>query len=175
MALNLRNILGNRNLIFLFALALGFLWDTGAQYTQRLIVPGLAVVMTLSSMGISGDTFRSAKAFVVSSLIGIIGNFFLHGLILFGLSMLLIKDQTYWNGFILIAAVPPAIAVIPFSLFLRGNMELALFGTIGAYLGALVITPLIALAFLGTGFISPVKLLLVLGELIIGPSFCQES
>lgn len=169
MAINFRSILGNRNLIFLFALALGFLWDTGAQYTQRLIVPGLAVVMTISSMGISGDAFRSAKSFVISCLVGIIGNFFLHGLVLVGLSMLLIKDQTYWNGFILLAAVPPAVAVIPFSLFLRGNMELALFGTIGAYLGALVITPLIALAFLGTGFISPMKLLLILGELIIGP------
>ena len=164
-----RNILGNRNVIFLLAIVLGFAWDTGAKYTQRLIVPGLAVVMTLSCMGISGDTFRSAKAFIVSSFIGIIGNFLLHGFILVGLTMLLITDQTYWNGFILLAAVPPAIAVIPFSLFLRGNIELALFGTIGAYLGALVITPLIALAFLGTGFISPEKLLLVLGELIIGP------
>jgi BASS family bile acid:Na+ symporter len=169
MARNLRSILGNRNVIFILALVLGFLWDTGAQYTQRLILPGLAVVMTLSSMGISGDTFRSAKAFVVSSLIGIIGNFFLHGLIIVGLSILLINDQTYWNGFILLAAVPPAVAVIPFSLFLRGNMELALFGTIGAYLGALVITPLIALAFLGANLISPAKILLILGELIVGP------
>jgi BASS family bile acid:Na+ symporter len=48
-------------------------------------------------------------------------------------------------------------------------MDLALLGTIGAYLGALIITPLIALVFLGTGFISPAKLLLILGELIVGP------
>ncbi len=46
---------------------------------------------------------------------------------------------------------------------------MALLGTIGAYLGALIITPLIALTFLGAGFISPTKLLLILGELIIGP------
>ena len=169
MALKLRSICGNRNLIFLFALALGFLWDTGAQYTQRLIVPGLAVVMTVSSMGIGGDAFRSIKSFVSSSLLGILASFLLHGIILVGLSTLLIGDQQFWNGFILLAAVPPAVAVIPFSLFLRGNVNLALLGTIGAYLGALVITPLIALAFLGSGFISPTKLLLVLGELIIGP------
>jgi BASS family bile acid:Na+ symporter len=162
-------ILNNRNMIFLLALILGFLWDTGAHYTQRLILPGLAVIMTISSLGISGDTFRSAKTFIKSSLTGIIGNFFFHGLILIGLSMLVIKDQAFWNGFILLAAVPPAVAVIPFSLFLRGNMELALFGTIGAYIGGLMITPLVALTFLGTGFISPMKLLLVFGELIIGP------
>jgi BASS family bile acid:Na+ symporter len=169
MTLNFRRFLGNRNVIFLMALVLGFLWDTGAKYTQQLILPGLAVVMTLSSMNISGDSLRSLKSLVSSTLVGIAGNFFLHGVILIGLSALIIRDQFFWNGFILVAAVPPAVAVIPFALFLRGNMDLALLGTIGAYLGALIITPLIALVFLGTGFISPAKLLLILGELIVGP------
>ena len=169
MAFNFRRFLGNRNVIFLMALVLGFLWDTGAKYTQQLILPGLAVVMTLSSMNIGGDSLRSLKSLVSSTLVGIVGNFFLHGVILIGLSALIIRDQFFWNGFILVAAVPPAVAVIPFALFLRGNMDLALLGTIGAYLGALIITPLIALVFLGTGFISPAKLLLILGELIVGP------
>ena len=151
------------------ALVLGFLWDTGAQYTQRLILPGLAVVMTLSSMGIRGDSLQSLKSILSFTLVGILGNFLLHGVILIGLSALIIRDQFFWNGFILLAAVPPAVAVIPFALFLRGNMDLALLGTIGAYLGALIITPLIAFVFLGAGFISPTKLLLILGELIIGP------
>ena len=57
------------------ALVLGFLWDTGAKYTQQLILPGLAVVMTLSSMGISGDSFRSLKSLVSSTLVGICGEF----------------------------------------------------------------------------------------------------
>jgi BASS family bile acid:Na+ symporter len=162
-------LLKNRNFIFLFALILGFLWDTGAFYTQQLILPGLAVIMTLSSMGISSDAFRSPKSLLSYTFIGIVGNFVLHGVVLIGLSALIIRDQFFWNGFILLAAVPPAIAVIPFALFLRGNVELALLGTIGAYLGALILTPLIALIFLGTGFISPMKLLLILGELIIGP------
>lgn len=169
MTFSIKRLLNNRNFIFLLALVLGFAWDTGAQYTQRLIVPGLAVVMTLSSMGISGDAFRSLKSFASASLLGILANFLLHGIILVGLSTLFINDTYFGNGFILLASVPPAIAVIPFALFLRGNMQLALLGTIGAYLGALVITPLIALAFLGTGFINPMKLLLILGELIIGP------
>jgi len=169
MTYSIKRLLNNRNVIFLLALVLGFLWDTGAKYTQQLILPGLAVVMTLSSMGISGDSFRSLKSLASSTLVGIVGNFFLHGVILIGLSTLIIQDQFFWNGFILVAAVPPAVAVIPFALFLRGNMDLALLGTIGAYLGALIITPLIALVFLGTGFISPVKLLLILGELIVGP------
>lgn len=169
MILTIRRALGNRNIIFLLALALGFLWDTGADHAQRLIVPGLAVVMTISTMGITGDTFRSARSVISFSLIGIAASFFLHGIILVGLIAFLIQDRSFWIGFILIAAVPPAVAVIPFALFLRGDMALALLGTIGGYLGALIITPLIAVSFLGTGFISPAKLLLILGELIVGP------
>jgi len=169
MALSPGRLLTNRNFIFLMALVLGFLWNTGALYTQRLILPGLAVIMTLSSMAISTDVFRSPKSLIASSLIGTLANFLLHGVVLITLSALIIRDQSFWNGFILLAAVPPAVAVIPFAFFLRGNMQLALLGTIGAYLSALVITPLVALAFLGTGFVSPTKLLLILTELIIGP------
>jgi len=50
MTYSIKRLLNNRNVIFLLALVLGFLWDTGAKYTQQLILPGLAVVMTLSSM-----------------------------------------------------------------------------------------------------------------------------
>ncbi len=106
----------------LFALILGFLWDAGAQYTQRLILPGLAIVMTLSSMGISSDAFRiSSFTSFSSTFIGILGNFVLHNAVLIGLSALIIEDQFFWKGFILLAAVPPAVAVIPFSLFPEGQ------------------------------------------------------
>jgi bile acid:Na+ symporter, BASS family len=42
-------------------------------------------------------------------------------------------------------------------------------GTMGGYLGALLLAPLITLIFIGTGFVSPLKLLVTLLELIIGP------
>ncbi len=93
---------------------------------QRLILPGLAIVMTLSSMGVSGDAFRSLRSLLSFTFIGILGNFVLHGAVLIGLNTLIIEDQFFWNGFILLAAVPPAVAVIPFYLLLKGNSELAL-------------------------------------------------
>jgi BASS family bile acid:Na+ symporter len=52
---------------------------------------------------------------------------------------------------------------------LKGDSNFALVGTIGAYLGALFATPLIAVTFLGSGFISPVKVFVILIELIIAP------
>ena len=74
-----------------------------------------------------------------------------------------------WTGFVLLAAVPPAVAVIPFSVFLRGNGPLSLFGTVGAYLGALAIMPLIAFGLLSPAAFDPFKLLMIILELIVLP------
>jgi BASS family bile acid:Na+ symporter len=61
------------------------------------------------------------------------------------------------------------VAVIPFTFFLNGDGKLSLFGTIGAYLGALMIMPLVALGFLGSGLVDPSKLILIMIELILAP------
>jgi len=37
------------------------------------------------------------------------------------LSLLLVGDPALRTGFVLLVAVPPAVAVIPFTLFLKGN------------------------------------------------------
>jgi BASS family bile acid:Na+ symporter len=66
-------------------------------------------------------------------------------------------------------AVPPAIAVIPFTFLLKGDSTFSLVATIGCYLGALILTPLITLGFLGTGFVDRVKLITIMGELILVP------
>jgi BASS family bile acid:Na+ symporter len=86
-----------------------------------------------------------------------------------GLSSLIVRDERIWEGFVIIAAVPPGVAVIPFTFFLKGNASFSLIGTMGAYLGALLLTPLIALLFLGTNFINPVKVFIIMLELILLP------
>jgi hypothetical protein len=48
-------------------------------------------------------------------------------------------------------------------------VNFSLIGTIGAYLGALIINPLLAIFFLGTNFVSPTKLILFMIELILAP------
>jgi BASS family bile acid:Na+ symporter len=102
-------------------------------------------------------------------MIGIVMNYFILGTVLLLLNAILIYDEALRLGFILIAAVPPAVAVIPFTYFLKGDETLSLIGTAGAYLGALIIMPLSALLFLGPGFIDPVKLVIIMLELILLP------
>ena len=141
-----------------------------AEYTGKLVLPALGLVMTLSVLGVPSSIFRSPLAFVRPTLAGAFCSFFLLGGLLVGLSHLLIRDQEIRNGFVILAAVPPAVAVIPFTVILQGDQVFSLLGTVGAYLSALILTPLLALLLLGGGMlVHPMDIAIIVGELIILP------
>ena len=151
------------------ALAFGLLSGGGARWTEKAILPALALVMTLSTMGIPGSIFLSPGKLVAPALIGIGVNYGILGSLLLGASNLFIGEEALRDGFVIMTAVPPAIAVIPFSVILNGNQNFALIATIGCYLGALILTPLIALHFLGAAFGDPGKIATIMIELILLP------
>jgi len=162
-------ILRNRNIIFLLALTFGLLVPYAVPVTRHLVLPALSLAMALSMMDITSDLFLRPRSLFFPALLGIIMSYIILGNIIIGISALVIRDEMLWTGFVLLAAAPPAVAVIPFSGFLRGNGPLSLIGTVGAYLGALVIIPLISLNLLGAVTFDPYKLLLIAVELIILP------
>jgi len=162
-------ILRNRDFLLMFSVVLGLGWGDGAKVAEKAVLPVLALVMTLSVMGVPGSVFRSPKALIVPALVGLLLNYGLLGGLLLGLNFLLIRDETLRAGFVIMAAVPPAVAVIPFTFFLNGNSPFSLVATIGCYLGALVIMPLMTVAFLGEGFADSRKLVMIMLELIFAP------
>ena len=166
---NLKMIFRNRNAIFLLALAAGLLLPQAVPVTRHLVLPALALAMALATMEIESAVFRRPRQLIFPALLGVIMNYIILGNIIIGMAALMIRDETVWVGFVLLAAVPPAVAVIPFSIFLRGNGLLSLFGTVGAYLGALAIMPLIAFGLLSSMAFDPLKLLLIILELIVLP------
>jgi bile acid:Na+ symporter, BASS family len=159
----------NRNVILILGVVAGLVWGKGAVWTESLILPVLALVMTVATMGIESGSLRSVRGILVPACVGIAMNYLVLSGVIILLSQYLITNNNLRIGFILIAAVPPAVAVIPFSFLLRGNNTFSLLGTLGGYLGALVIMPLIAIAFFGTSFITPFKLIIVMAELIFLP------
>ncbi len=165
----MKRLLNDRNFLLLSGLILGLLWEGAAGWTEQFMFPALALIMTVAVMGLQGDVFISIRMLLSHGSAGIMMSYAVHGLFILGLSYLLITDQALWSGFVILAAVPPAVAVIPFSIFLNGNRAVSLIGTVGAYLGALIIAPLIALTFLGSNFISPLKVLVIIAELIVMP------
>jgi BASS family bile acid:Na+ symporter len=167
--IRLKSLLRNRNWIFLLALAFAMFLPYAAPVMRHLVLPALALAMALSMMEIESDVLRRPRTLIFPALLGVIMNYIVLGNIIIGLSSLLIRDETIWTGFVLLAAAPPAVAVIPFSGFLRGNGALSLIGTAGAYLGALAIIPLIALGLLSSAAFDLFKLLMITMELIILP------
>jgi BASS family bile acid:Na+ symporter len=159
----------NRDFILILSVGCGLVLGKGGAWTAPLVLPALAVVMTLSTMGVRGEALRSAQGWWRPVLAGLLLNYVVLGGLLLGLSALLISEAPLRDGFVLLVAVPPAIAVIPFTDFLHGNTAFSLLGMVACYLAALALTPLISLGLLGTGFIEPWSLIMVIAELILAP------
>ena len=124
--------LRNRNWIFLLAMTAGLALPQAVPVARHLVLPALALAMALATMGIENATFRRPRLLIFPALLGVIMSYIILGNIIIGLAALMIHDEMIWTGFVLLAAAPPAVAVIPFSVFLRGNGTLSLIGTLGA-------------------------------------------
>ncbi len=160
-----------RNMGFILALAfiIGLALPQGAPQITPTVTPLLALIMTLSITGVSPKLFLNFKVVSRPILVSLLLNYGVLTFTLIGLASLFIGDYELWVGFVILAAVPPAVAVIPFTYRLDGDINFSLIGTVASYLAALFITPLISIAFVGTSLIQPGRLLMTLGELIAIP------
>lgn len=161
--------LSNRNVIFSLAMLTGLAFPQLAPWTEPLTLPVLALVMTLATMNIPDDFFTSFRSLLIPSIAGILMNYLILGGATLAMSALIIHQEDIWIGFVLIAAVPPAVAVIPFTNILEGNLTYTLAGTAATYLAALIIMPLMFLFFLGMSFTAPQKLIMIMILLITFP------
>jgi len=165
----LKRIFTNREFLLVLSLVLGLVQGQASMYTVPLVLPILAVIMTLSTMMISGRELRSLRTLMAPFLWGIVMNYLILSGATLATAAWLIEDPELWRGFVILAAVPPAVAVIPFTDFLRGNHSYALIGTTGAYLAGLLLMPAIAVAFLGSAVVQPARLVFTILSLIVGP------
>lgn len=165
----LKELLQERNFIFLMAIAGGALTDIPTRWTEPLILPVLGVIMTLSVLNVPNHVFHSPRTMILPAGTGIFMSYVLLGGVVIGLSFLLIPDPAPRAGFILIAASPPAIAIIPFTSMFRGDETFTLFGIIGAYLIALPVLPLTAYLFLDIPDVNPLDLAVAAGTLVLLP------
>jgi BASS family bile acid:Na+ symporter len=162
-------LLRNRNFILLMAIVMGLSLPGAASWCEPLVLPVLAFIMALATMSVPNDFFRRPRSLIVPSLGGILMSYLLQGGIMLTGAAWLIDRENLWTGFVIIAAAPPAVAVIPFSGLLNGNVPFSLAGTVASYLAALVIMPAVFLGLLGTSAVDPVKLLTIVCLLIILP------
>jgi BASS family bile acid:Na+ symporter len=132
-------------------------------------VPALAVVMTVSMIEINNRSFLPLKSALKPALFILILNNILFSLISLIPAYFFIKDPELWKGFVIIAASPAGVAIAPFTGILGGDKAFSLKGVIISHLLAILIIPIYGYLFIGVNFIQPIKLLILLSELIIAP------
>jgi len=159
----------NNSFILALALLMGLAFGQLAPYGRATVTPLLAVIMTLSLMGVSTAVFSNFRKLLGPVSLSVLLNYVVLSGAFIGLASLLVPDYELWTGFVLVAAVPPAVAVIPFTYHLGGKVENALAGSVAAHLAAFAAAPLICLGFLGTSLLQPRQLLLALAQLIAAP------
>jgi len=161
----IRDILANNVLMMVIAFIAGFALGGFPALNSELAMASLVVVMSLSLGGLSLKGLDPRKhlrptvialllSFGVSSVVTILlGQFF---------------EGQVRIGWILLAAVPSAVAVIPFTYMLKGDLQFSLVSSTMLYILSLALTPLITVAFIGTA-VSPVTLLWYVAMLIFLP------
>ena len=137
-----------------------------------LITPVLMIMMAFSLTDVNlGATL--GRGSLKSSMLGLALNYGL----LSGLILLLshnLQDEALRQGFIVMAAVPPAVAILPMTRILNGDMPLSLYSEAVSYLASLVLMPAIIYAFTRQTGISPIFLVQISLLLILLPALASR-
>ncbi len=166
--------LKNRNLLLLTALLSGLIWGDVAYLLKGWILPILVLIMSLSTTQIVLEELMQIKKYLRDIFIVTLIHYpFLSGLILL-VNHYWVKDPDLRVGYIVMAAIPSAVAVIPFTYLLKGEMAVSLIGSAWIYLFALIAAPLISFHFLDVAKIEPFRLILILLQLILVPFFLSR-
>jgi bile acid:Na+ symporter, BASS family len=157
------------NLLFVLAILLGLFLPQAAPVASVLILPALMIILTVTLFRFPKGFFRDPRSLLSGALLGDLMNYLVLGnLIILG-SIFLIRDEKFWIGLVLIAAVPPAVAILPLGEKLRADKMLTLAGFAGTYLGALILIPLIGVAFLKFIPVHYEKLFIMVVTLVVLP------
>jgi BASS family bile acid:Na+ symporter len=158
----------NRNVILISALIFGFLIPSGGKYISVFIIYILALVMSFSTTGVQLKMLKEIKSVVKITLISIFLNYIVLGGIILILAYFFTDKQTFY-GFIVIAASPPGVAIIPFTYSFKGDLNYSFKGFLGTYLFSIILTPLIIWIFARDTEIDINHLLLLILQIIVIP------
>ena len=166
----IKNLILNRNMLLVMAIVLGLFLPqyslTLAPYTFWL----LALVMLFSLSGLSAKSLFPIRSVIKPMLMGVLLNHIVFGVIVLAAALLFFDyGSPIFIGFVIIAATPPGVAIIPFTVKLNGDLNKAIIGTFSAFMASIFLAPLIIEAFAGNEGVNPMELLKVMLLLIVLP------
>ncbi len=167
------DLIQNSTSVLILSVLLGLVLPGPAGATEALVTPALMVMMAFSLTEVDLGRDIKSSASLKRGFLGIIINYgLLSGLIL--LLSYSLPDESLRNGFVIMAAVPPAVAVLPMTRILKGDMSLSFAGEILSYLASLLLMPLIIYLFVHQTGISPIYLLQISIVLILIPALASR-
>ncbi len=159
------DVLQSYSAMMILGLIIGIVVGGFPALTKEISMGALALLMTISLTNVRLDQTEAKGLSRDAALMLLLNYVFLTGVILMLGSMF---SEKLWWGWVLMAAAPSAISVVPFTSILGGSTAKALVSTSANYLAALVLMPLISLALIGSS-VSVSSLIVSLVLLIVLP------
>jgi len=159
------------HLLFLLAIVIGILLPQASEFVSLLTYPALTVILTITLLRFPPGFFRRPGTLLSGAIWGNVMSYLILGNLIIMASIFLIREEGFWIGMVLVAAAPPATTIIPLGNILRIDKQSMFAGFAGAYLGAVLIAPLIGLGFLKFIPLDTIGLILAIFMLILLPLF----
>ncbi|TRX70688.1 bile acid:sodium symporter family protein [Carboxylicivirga sp. M1479] len=159
----------NRNFVLILAVVLGLVFGDYAANIKDYTIYVLAMVMTFSMTNIRSSSFYPVKSLVKPMLVGMFLNYLVYAFVMIGLAYVFIDDKDLFYGFVVIATTPPGVAIIPFSYILKGDVEYAIKGVLGAFLCTVFVTPFAVGWLTGNDGVNSLDLFVLMLKTIVLP------
>ena len=151
------------------ALLTGTFFPQAKDIGHVLVLLSLMIILTVTLLRFPRGFFRHPASHITGAVWGNVMNYLVLGNLIILPALFLIRDQNLWIGIVSIAAIPPAIAIIPIAKKLQADQTLTFSGLAGAHLGTLLIAPVIGVAFFKYIPLNFDKLILLIVGLILLP------
>ena len=166
----IKKLIANKNILLVLSVLGGIFLPHLADSLAPFTFWFLAIVMTFSLSGLSFRSLFPLKTVVKPMLTGIFLNYLVVGSVLLLIASIFFDTSSdLFIGFVIIAATPPGVAIIPFSVKLNADLNYSIIGVFGAFLASIVLTPAIIEFFVGSGGVDSMQLLKIMMLLIVLP------
>ena len=148
------------------AIIISLLFDTIDIPSSTLIIVVLMIQMTLSMDGLklSLDGIRENRKDVI---ISVLMTYVLNTLVTLAIGAVFIPmNESIWYGWVILASMPCAIAVVTAAVLTRENIEVSFVGVSATYIIGIIVTPLLSFALIGDA-VNPLEILKYLLFIII--------
>ena len=162
-------LLTNRTFILVSALVGGLVLGSPAARLTPLMMPALIAVLAVSLSQLAVREFWPATRMLRPLLAVVLLNYVLLGSVMLALARWLAPSDELWVGYVLAAAGPPGVAIVPFTHVLRGDLQLSARGMFGGYLASLLLTPALVYLLAGNVTIPPALLFRTILPLVVMP------